>query len=87
MPFWQLCGGAKLVYCISNRRDKPEFVDEALPQMKNPYDVLRSKEQELTRVRKEVEALRVATRLLEPDDSLAARGKAPTELQRVIEMP
>jgi len=55
--------------------------------MKNPYDVLRSKEQELTRVRKEVEALRVATRLLESEDSLAAKGNAHSELQRVIEMP
>ena len=87
MSFRQLHDGMKLVYCISNRRDKPEYVDEALPQMKNPYDVLRSKEQELTRVRKEVEALRVATRLLETDDSLSATGKAHPELQRVIEMP
>jgi hypothetical protein len=30
--------------------------------MKNPYDVLRAKEQELMRVRKEMEALRVAAR-------------------------
>jgi hypothetical protein len=55
--------------------------------MKNPYDVLRMKEQELTRVRKEVEALRVATRLLDAEDSLAAKGTAHPEFQRVIEMP
>jgi hypothetical protein len=55
--------------------------------MKNPYDVLRIKEQELLRVRKEVEALRVAARLLDSDDSFAAKGKTQPELQRVVEMP
>jgi hypothetical protein len=53
--------------------------------MKNPYDVLRIKEQELTRIRKEVDALRVAARLLDADDSFAAKGKA--QPQRVVEMP
>ena len=36
--------------------------------MKNPYDVLRTKEQELVRVRKEMEALRIAARLLGAED-------------------
>ncbi len=55
--------------------------------MKNPYDVLRIKEQELMRIRKEVEALRVAARLLDAEDSFEAKGKAQPELQRVVEMP
>jgi hypothetical protein len=55
--------------------------------MKNPYDVLRMKEQELTRIRKEVDALRVAARLLDADDSFAVKGNAHPELQRVVEMP
>jgi len=87
MPYWQLLLGAKLVYCISNRRNKSEFVSEALPQMKNPYDVLRIKEQDLMRIRKEVDALRVAARLLDAEDSFAAKGNAQPELQRVVEMP
>jgi hypothetical protein len=33
--------------------------------MKNPMEVLRSKEQELVQVKKEVDALRMAARLLE----------------------
>jgi hypothetical protein len=36
--------------------------------MKNPVDVLRVKEQELVRVRLEIEALRIATRLLGDDE-------------------
>ena len=39
--------------------------------MKNPYDVLRTKEQELARVRKEMEALKIAARLLGAEDSSA----------------
>jgi hypothetical protein len=35
--------------------------------MKNPIDVLRAKEQELTKVKREIEALRVALPLLEED--------------------
>ena len=55
--------------------------------MKNPYDVLRVKEQELLRVRKEMEALRLAARLLDADDPGAAKGKSQPELPRVVEMP
>lgn len=55
--------------------------------MKNPYDVLRVKEQELLRVRKEMDALRVAARLLEAEDSKIGKGKGQQELQRVVEMP
>ena len=55
--------------------------------MKNPYDVLRMKEQELMRVRKEMDALRVAARLLGADDPGAAKGEGQPQLQRVVEMP
>jgi hypothetical protein len=55
--------------------------------MKNPYDVLRMKEQELMRVRKEMEALRVAARLLGADDPGAAKGEGQSQLQRVVQMP
>jgi hypothetical protein len=55
--------------------------------MKNPYDVLRIKEQELLRVRKEMDALRVAARLLDAEDARAGKDKSVPELKRVVEMP
>jgi hypothetical protein len=55
--------------------------------MKNPYDVLRTKEQEMLRVRKEMDALRIAARLLGTEDSGAANGQGQPKLQRVVEMP
>jgi hypothetical protein len=55
--------------------------------MKNPYDVLRMKEQELIRVRKEMDALRIAARLLDAEDPGAANGEGQPKLQRVVEMP
>jgi len=55
--------------------------------MKNPYEVLRAKEQELLRVRKEIEALRIAARLLGAEDPNAVNGEGQPKLQRVVEMP
>ena len=55
--------------------------------MKNPYDVLRMKEQELLRVRKEMDALRIAARLLGAEDSGAAKDEGQPRLQRVVKMP
>jgi|HubBroStandDraft_6_1064221.scaffolds.fasta_scaffold1042009_2 hypothetical protein len=55
--------------------------------MKNPYDVIRAKEQELLRVRKEVDALRIAARLIGAEDSGAASGENQPKLSRVVEMP
>jgi hypothetical protein len=54
--------------------------------MKNPLEVLRMKEQELSRVKEEVAALRVAARLLgehqsEEDDEDEGNSR------RVVEMP
>jgi hypothetical protein len=53
--------------------------------MKNPYDVLRVKEQELLRVRKEMEALRISARLLGAEDP--AKADDQHKLPRVVEMP
>jgi hypothetical protein len=55
--------------------------------MKNPYDVLRMKEQELIRVRKEMDALRIAARLLGAEDKSGSHGDAQPQLTRVVEMP
>ncbi len=55
--------------------------------MKNPYEVLRMKEQEMLRVRKEMDALRIAARLLGSEESGAANGEGQPKLQRVVEMP
>jgi hypothetical protein len=54
--------------------------------MKNPMEVLRMKEQELARVRREVDALRVTVRLLreEEDPIVMDAGK---EAQPVVQMP
>ena len=54
--------------------------------MKNPYDVLRTKEQELVRVRKEMEALRIAARLLGAEDPVANDENQP-KMRHVVEMP
>ena len=53
--------------------------------MKNPYDVLRTKEQELVRIRKEVEALKVVARLLGADDS-AENGDNTPKMRQVVEV-
>ena len=55
--------------------------------MKNPYEVLRMKEQEMLRVRKEMDALRIAARLLDAQDTGAAKSADQPKLQRVVEMP
>jgi len=55
--------------------------------MKNPYDVLRSKEQELIRIRKEMEALRIAVRLLGAEENAPANADGKPQLTRVVEMP
>ncbi|MFZ1132568.1 MAG: hypothetical protein WBV31_01970 [Terriglobales bacterium] len=55
--------------------------------MKNPYDVLRMKEQELMRVRKEMDALRIAVRLLAAEDPGGANGQSQPKLHQVVELP
>jgi hypothetical protein len=49
--------------------------------MKNPYEVLRSKEQEIEQLRNEVEALRITARLLNDDE------EEEQDSRHVIEMP
>jgi hypothetical protein len=51
--------------------------------MKNPYELLRTKEQELSRIRKEVEALRIAARLLGDEEG----GERKEEFRQVAEAP
>jgi hypothetical protein len=53
--------------------------------MKNPYEVLKAKEQDLLRVRKEMDALRIAALLMDADDSGAARAD-PQSKQRRVDM-
>jgi hypothetical protein len=55
--------------------------------MKNPYDVIRVKEQELMRVRKEMEALRIAARLLEATDPAQSNNDGQPRLRQVVQMP
>ncbi|MGB8012800.1 MAG: hypothetical protein WCF68_14395 [Terriglobales bacterium] len=55
--------------------------------MKNPYDVIKVKEQELIRVRREVDALRIAAHLLGAEDMTEAKAEPQPKRQRVVEMP
>jgi hypothetical protein len=53
--------------------------------MKNPIEVLRSKEQDLLRVKEEIEALRVAARLL--GDETESNGDGSEDLRQAVKMP
>jgi hypothetical protein len=53
--------------------------------MKNPMEVLKQKEQELLKVRTEIDALRIAARLL--NDDTATTPEPKVDLRQVIEMP
>jgi hypothetical protein len=53
--------------------------------MKNPMDVLRMKEQEILKIKVEIEALRITARLLS-DDPPPSNGQKQ-ELPQLIEMP
>jgi hypothetical protein len=52
--------------------------------MKNPQEVLRTKELELSRVKNEINALRIAARLLGDEKPI---GDPKSNGQQVIEMP
>jgi len=58
---------------------------EEFTVMKDLWEVLRMKEQQLSRVREEVDALRIAARLLGEDSSDQDDQEADTP--RVVEMP
>ncbi len=53
--------------------------------MKNPIDVLRMKEQEILKIKVEIEALRITARLLNDDAPPAAAPRSDTP--QLVEMP
>ena len=53
--------------------------------MKNPIDVLRMKEQEILKIKVEIEALRITARLLNDDIPSAAAQR--TDAPQLVEMP
>lgn len=53
--------------------------------MKNPLELLRQKEQEVLRLKKEIEALRIAARLLMEEGDQPV--KANHDSRKVISMP
>jgi hypothetical protein len=53
--------------------------------MKNPLEVLRTKEQEIVRVKQEIEALRLTAKLLGEEPPSAGDGKM--EFRQVVNMP
>ena len=53
--------------------------------MKNPIEVLRVKEQEMLKVKKEVDALRITIRLMGEENAAVSDQKV--DLRQVIEMP
>jgi hypothetical protein len=53
--------------------------------MKNPLEVLRNKEQELVKVKREVDALRITVRLIDEQDSGAQDKKI--DLHQLLQMP
>jgi len=53
--------------------------------MKDPMEVLRSKELEIVRVKKEIEALKIAARLL--GDEGHSNGDYRDDRKQVVEMP
>jgi hypothetical protein len=55
--------------------------------MRNPYEVLKAKEQELVRVKKEIEALRITARLIGLEEPTNKISLAKGEGRQVVEMP
>jgi hypothetical protein len=53
--------------------------------MKNPLEVLRQKEQEIVRVKQEIEALRITAKLIGEESSSAGDGRV--EYRQVVKMP
>lgn len=53
--------------------------------MKNPLEVLRMKEQEILRVKQEIEALRITAKLI--GEEPASIGDARVEYRQVVKMP
>jgi len=53
--------------------------------MKNPLEVLRTKEQEIVKVKREIEALRITAKLLGEEPPSTSEGKV--EFRQVLNMP
>ena len=53
--------------------------------MKNPFEVLKTKEQEMAKVRKEIDALRITIQLI--GDEKCPSADSQVDLRSVIEMP
>ena len=54
--------------------------------MKNPFEVLKNKEQEMVKVRKEIDALRVTIRLI-GDGNAPPPADPKVDLRSVIDLP
>ena len=53
--------------------------------MKDPFEVLRVKEQDILRVKQEIEALRITAELLGAEPPFA--GDGTIELRKIVNMP
>lgn len=69
-----LCGSVKVEFLLWPRRSV----------VKNPYEVLKAKEQELAKVRKEVEALQTVASLLNDE---SGQSEPKVDLRKVVDMP
>jgi hypothetical protein len=58
---------------------------EGALSMKNPFEVLRMKDQEILRVKQEIEALRITAKLLGEEPPSA--GDKTIEFRKVVNMP
>jgi hypothetical protein len=67
-----------------SRSDVDSFVEGALA-MKDPIEVLRMKEQDILRVKQEIEALRITAELL--GEEPASAGDRRVEFRKVVNMP
>jgi hypothetical protein len=54
--------------------------------MKDPFEVLRVKEQDILRVKQEIEALRITAELLEEEPPFAGYGTT-IEFRKIVNMP
>jgi hypothetical protein len=86
MPFRDVSRAEGPIYSLGFRTTGSVRQFRGGRAMKDPLAVLRSKEQEIVRIKKEIEALRVAARLLREDDDQIPEDAKP-DARRVIPMP
>jgi hypothetical protein len=55
--------------------------------MRNPFEVLRTKEQEVAKIKREIDALRITIQLIGDDKMTSPPLDAKVDLRAVIEMP